>query len=407
MQKVKQKTESWIKKPLGGLLDNNPQYGYTASGNSEAVGPKMFRITDIKKEGIDWSNMPYCKIKESEKSKYLIQKGDIVFARTGSTGLSYFFRENPPEPTVFASYLIRIKPNSNKCLPSFLSYFFQSEDYWSQVIGNSSGSVQRGLNASKLKQLEVTLPPIDQQQKIVKVLDAAQEAVEVQDKLIKETQELKWAMMHKLFTEGTRGEKQKKTKIGKILESWELINIKDLGQVITGSTPSTKKPEYYGEKYKLISPADLDNGIYIKTAHKTLTEEGIKTSRQLPKNTVLVGCIGNVGKLGMTIDEISATNQQINAVISNKFNDPHFLLYLFLFYKGVFVQNARQTTVPILSKSSFEKIELPRPKKEEQKEIANILQKIDEKIEIHKKKKQKHEELFQSLLHKLMSHKEI
>jgi type I restriction enzyme, S subunit len=56
---------------------------------------------------------------------------------------------------------------------------------------------------------------------------------------------------------------------------WQQKEIRQVGEVVTGTTPSTKKPEYYGEEYKLISPADLDNGKYVTTAHRMLTAEGL------------------------------------------------------------------------------------------------------------------------------------
>jgi type I restriction enzyme, S subunit len=98
-------------------------------------------------------------------------------------------------------------------------------------------------------------------------------------------------------------------------KEWASHKIKDFGVVSTGTTPSTKNPDFYGGKFKLISPADLTDSKYIFTAHKFITEEGLKVARTLPKNAVLVGCIGNVGKIGITTDEVSAFNQQINAIV--------------------------------------------------------------------------------------------
>ena len=108
---------------------------------------------------------------------------------------------------------------------------------------------------------------------------------------------------------------------------WKKKEIRQVGEVITGTTPSTKKPEYYGDEYKLISPADLDNGKYVVTAHRMLSLLGLNQCRVVSKDTVLVGCIGNVGKIGMVMDEKAATNQQINAVICNSDNNAHFVYY--------------------------------------------------------------------------------
>src|SRR5262249_2388936 len=110
-------------------------------------------------------------------------------------------------------------------------------------------------------------------------------------------------------------------------EGWQKRRLREVGEVITGRTPSTKHPEFYGGDYKLISPADLDNAKYVLTGHKHLTLLGLKECRALPKDAVLVGCIGNIGKLGMVGDDIATTNQQINALICNQDHDPHFIYY--------------------------------------------------------------------------------
>ena len=63
--------------------------------------------------------------------------------------------------------------------------------------------------------------------------------------------------MHKLFTEGTRGESQRKTEIGLVPESWETIKISELGKCVTGTTPKTKVEEYwFNPEYDFIAPAE-------------------------------------------------------------------------------------------------------------------------------------------------------
>ncbi|MBE9491638.1 MAG: restriction endonuclease subunit S [Bacteroidetes bacterium] len=166
-----------------------------------------------------------------------------------------------------------------------------------------------------------------------------------------------------------------------MMEGWKEYDIEDFGDILTGTTPSTKKSEYYGGPYKFISPANLDNGKYINTSYKLLTEEGLKVGRTLPKNAILVGCIGNIGKIGMTVDKISSFNQQINAIICSENFDADFIYYLLLHHRPLLEKSAVKTTLPILNKGNFQKIKLQAPDLFIQRKIAYVLGTVQNAIE--------------------------
>jgi type I restriction enzyme S subunit len=186
-------------------------------------------------------------------------------------------------------------------------------------------------------------------------------------------------------------------------ESWESHTISEIGNVITGSTPSTKIVEYYNGEYNLISPADLGDEKYVTTSHKTMTRLGFEQCRKLPKDSVLVGCIGNIGKIGLVNNENCASNQQINAIVCNSSFNSHFVFYLLLFHQKVLESKASKVTIPILNKSNFESIVFYFPPYEIQNDIARILSSVDIKISHFKKKKQILTDLFKTLLHELIT----
>ncbi len=187
-------------------------------------------------------------------------------------------------------------------------------------------------------------------------------------------------------------------------KNWSTHKIKDFGVVSTGSTPSTTKKEYYGGEYKLISPADLTDSKYIFTSHKLITEEGLKMSRTLPKNAVLVGCIGNIGKIGMTTDQVSAFNQQINAVVCNNDYDSDFVYYLLRHGKPLLESKAAKVTLPILNKSNFENITFEVPELLEQKAIAQTLTTVQNAIAEQEKLIAKLKELKRAMTQHLFTH---
>lgn len=164
----------WALKELGMISAIN--YGYTESASSEAIGPRFLRITDIQNDKVIWDSVPYCKITSSEMAKFRLESGDIVFARTGATTGKSFLVFDPPE-SVFASYLIRLRLQDKGLLPSFVALYFQTSSYWKSIRDGVAGSAQGGFNASKLSALKIPVPPLPEQQRIVRILDEAFEGI--------------------------------------------------------------------------------------------------------------------------------------------------------------------------------------------------------------------------------------
>ena len=163
-------------------------------------------------------------------------------------------------------------------------------------------------------------------------------------------------------------------------EGWEVKTVGDIGSVVTGSTPSTTEPLFWGGATPFISPADFDGKIYIDKTSRTLSEEGTKKARELPKDAILVTCIGSLGGMALT-SKPSVTNQQINAVVAEENQESRFHFYNILFNMHELIKSAGTTTLPIINKSTFSQINLLFPPLPEQQEIATILSSVDDVIE--------------------------
>ena len=252
----------------------------------------------------------------------------------------------------------------------------------------------------------VPVPPLEEQRQIAAVLSAVQRAIEQQERLIALTIEFKKALMHRLFTEGIRGEPPQETEIGLIPASWTLTYVGDLGRCITGTTPSTKVEEFYlNPSHCFISPADLGRTKYIANSQKQVSQAGLRTARVLPRDSVLCVCIGSsIGKIGMTWHEESCTNQQINSIDVRPPNNPHFVFYLLAFWSNHWRSHATFGPVPILSKGAFEKVRIPFTQDTDvQGKIAETLSAVDAKIELHMRYRESLAALFRTLLHQLMT----
>ena len=177
--------DNWVWVRLGDIIDNI-KYGYTAS-SQENGEVKLLRITDIQNDEVNWNTVPYCKISEEEFETYQLKVRDILIARTGGTiGKTFLIREIPKNlKSVYASYLIKFYPNKN-ISEIYLKNYFSTDLYWKLLKMKSRGTGQPNVNSPSLQALLVPLPPLEEQQEIVRILD---EVLENENK-VKELLEL-------------------------------------------------------------------------------------------------------------------------------------------------------------------------------------------------------------------------
>jgi type I restriction enzyme S subunit len=158
---------------------------------------------------------------------------------------------------------------------------------------------------------------------------------------------------------------------------WKKYKIKDIGAVVTGNTPPKNEPENYDGDLPWIKPPDLDNGMFVSTSVDTISEFGRKKIRSLPKGSILVSCIGNIGKVAIAECEL-CTNQQINSIIPNReIVDSVFIYYAIKRIRPKLEEAASSFVVPLLNKTDFSNIELSFPPLPTQKKIAAVLEKAE------------------------------
>lgn len=168
--------------------------------------------------------------------------------------------------------------------------------------------------------------------------------------------------------------------MNKIPKGWEVKKLGEIFNIVTGKTPSKKIREYFNGNIPFVKPSDLDLSDYIENSEDTLTQDGFKKAPFIPKNSVLVSCIGNLGKKAI-LKQNGSCNQQINAILPNSNFDMKFVFYYIDIIKPWMEQNASATTISILNKSRFEQMPFIYPNLVEQKAIADKLDDSFAKIE--------------------------
>ena len=179
---------------------------------------------------------------------------------------------------------------------------------------------------------------------------------------------------------------------------YPLKALSEIGQILTGTTPSMKKTEYYDSNdIMFFKPGDIaeEKVTYLNSSINYISENARDVARIFPKGSVLVTCIGIIGKIGITNFEGSC-NQQINVIIPNQNANSEFLAYSLYIIRNKIQEAANAPVVPILNKSDFSKLELPMPPIELQNTFAEFVKQVDKSKFIVQKQIEDLQELLDS-----------
>lgn len=164
------------------------------------------------------------------------------------------------------------------------------------------------------------------------------------------------------------------------------VTIKELGEIITGNTPSKKTEEFWNSEDICFVKPDIisENGINeIFESNEYISEEAKKKARVVSKDSIFITCIGSIGKIGIALDGEYAFNQQINAIIPNDKILPKYLAYNLLYNRSRLISIANAPVVPIINKSQFSDFAINiDSNKNKQLEIVNVLDKLTHIIEL-------------------------
>ncbi|MBP3916961.1 restriction endonuclease subunit S [Clostridium sp.] len=379
-------SDEWEEKKLGELLEF--KNGINADKEAYGKGVKFINVLDILSNNYITAEkiVGRVDIDEDTLQKYGVNFGDVVFQRSSETreevGTSNVYLDY--ETVTFGGFVIRGKKIGNY-EPVFMNSLLKSSSARKEITTKSGGSTRYNVGQEILSAVGLRFPKLEEQEKIANFLTKVDKIIEKQEEKVSNLEQYKKGMMQKIFSQEIRFKKDD----GEEYPEWEERKIKDVADVTTGSTPSTKVSENYGVGYMWASPVDLGNSKYIDKTKTQLSKIGFEKTRKLNSGSILVTCIGStIGKIAIASTEM-ASNQQINAVYSISNNNEYIYYYLNYNFKNYLSYISFQA-VPIINKSQFENFDIILPDIEEQDKIANFLSKIDTIVE---KEKEKLEEL--------------
>lgn len=349
----------------------------------EKTNYPYLRITDLDNNGkVDLKSINYITEEIYEKiKKYTISKEDLFITIAGTIGLTGKIPK-AIDGCNLTENCARLIINKEKVNQNYLLYFLRLNESRELFVSYSSGSSQPKLALKSIRNTKIRIPDLETQEKIADVLSTYDELIENNNRRIEILEKMAEEIYKEWFVrmrfpghENTKFEKE-------IPEGWEVKRIRDLGEVVTGKTPSTQVPEYYGSEIMFIKTPDMNGNIFTSSTEIYLSEEGSnsQSNKLIPENSIMVSCIGTGGVVSVNI-EPAHTNQQINSIILKDLKTREWAYFtLGSMKQTIELFGATGATMTNLSKGKFEGLKLLHPDEQVINEFNNITNNIFNKI---------------------------
>ena len=341
-------------------------------------------------------------------TKFLCKKGDIIFGKRRS----YLRKVAVTDRDAVASaHSMVIRPKGDLIFPEFLPCFMQSSIFWKTAHAISEGSMSPTIKWKTLAKQEFWIPTIEEQKKIAEILWSIEENTAKNEGLINTNEMLKKELLQELMTKGIGHIKFKETEIGVIPMDWNVVKVKDVCDVKTGSTPLTKNKDYWGGDILWMASGEVHNK-FIYDTDKKITQKGVDdTNLKLhPPNSIMMALNGQGKTRGsVAVIKVPTTcNQSLACLIPNEGE----ISYLYLFYnlqrryseiRNYTGDKGREG----LNLTIVKNMNIVLPTLDEQKKIADILELLDKSINKHSKHSEKLHQLKNKLTNNFISGKLI
>jgi type I restriction enzyme, S subunit len=406
--------KNWPVRPLGDLFDIGAGKTMSAAARQGVHKTAFLRTSNVLWDEIDLTVVDEMAISASELREKTLRPGDLLVCEGGEIGRAAVWN-GEVEIMSFQNHLHRLRPMADDVEPRFYVYFLQSAFTQLGIFeGAGNKTTIPNLSRSRLAALDVPHPDIEEQRAIAKVLACVREAIRVCDASAAVAEDLKRAVMRALFTQGLRDDAQMETEIGPLPQLWSAGRLDQYAGVISTRMAYTELESLSttdGEgavRVLGIKVSDMNspgNETRLVTANlERLLPLTIVQKRCAPPRTIIFPKRG--AAIATNKKRISATwtvfDPNVIGVIAKNGLDQDFLFYWF---QGFDLRSITEPgPTPQLNKKNLDPIIIPIPPTlEEQREIVAILDALDRKIDVHRRKRAALDNLFKSLLHKLMT----
>lgn len=256
----------------------------------------------------------------------------------------------------------------------------KSDGYWKSL---STGSTFESINSTDIKNASIITPTLPEQEQIGTFFKTLDKLITLQQRKLDLLKTQKQGYLQKMFPKP--GMAVPELRFKGFSDDWEELELKSLGQIQTGNTPSTKQSKNYNDTGMMwVTPTDIDSLITTSTAKK-LSEYGLSKARIAKAGSILVTSIASIGKNTLVMED-AGFNQQINSLTPNHGNDSYFLLTDSENWSKKMKQIASSGTMQIVNKTDFSNIKTRIPGCAEQSKIGTFFKQLDKNISLQQQK---------------------
>lgn len=386
--------ETWEEKTLNDVSEIF-EYGLNAQAVNFDGVHKYIRITDIDDESRQFlqENVTSPDVDFSKADNYKLQKGDLLFARTGaSVGKSYLYNENDGL-VYFAGFLIRAKLNK-EVDDQFIFQNTLTNHFNRFVTLTSQRSGQPGINSKEYSEFEFLAPSLPEQTHLGLFFSRLDSQIAESRAVLEKSRQLKKAMLAKMFP--ANGEKIPEIRFKGFDGEWEYRKLGEVASSYSGGTPSVGNSKFYGGNIPFIRSGE----IHSSKTELFLTQEGLESSsaKLVKQGDILYALYGATSGEVERSKINGAINQAILAIIPNENYDAEFISQWLKNNKENIVNLYLQGGQGNLSGEIVKKIEISFPTKKEQTAIGNFFRQLDETIALQSAEVEKLNQLKKGLL---------
>lgn len=373
------------------IIDGDRGKNYPKKEEFKSTGFCVFlNASNIKDDTFVFESIDFI----SEEKDNLLRKGklsrnDIIITTRGTVGLVAYYGNNIQYDNIrINSGMIIIRVNRNVINPNYFYQLLKSKSLKKQYQLFASGCAQPQLPIQDFRLISIPVFSKIHQDKIAKILSNYDDLIENNNRRIKILEEMAQKIYKEWFVDfkfpGHETTTFKDSPLGKIPNDWDVKKTTDLGETLTGKTPSKAKNSYYGADIPFIKTPDMHNSIFCIKTNEMLSKIGAESQKNkyVPANSICVSCIGTVGVVSITT-KICQTNQQINTIIPKKEFYREFIYFYFSNLKNKLENlGANGATMTNVNKNKFDNIEILKPNNDLLQTFSKIIAPFFEEVKI-------------------------